>query len=80
MNTFYTSLFLLLLITPLLYVAYKQRTDHSKPSTKYIALFAVVFILYDLLYLLPRAIPSLRIVHGEWNWEAKALALIMAIK
>jgi len=79
MNAVYTSLFHISLLAPPLFLAGVLRADKKINPLRPAALFTVLLLFFDLVYLLPRVFPFLRVIDGKWNWEAKTLALVAGI-
>ena len=53
--------------------------NKSNIKLKAVLLFAFFFILNQFLLELPRQIPELRIIDGNWNWSGKIYTLIGSI-
>lgn len=70
-----TNLIELLIITPILLLT----LDKSKIKWKAIILFGLFFILNGFLLELPRQIPELKIIDGNWNWSGKIYAIMGSI-
>ncbi|WP_166921512.1 CPBP family intramembrane glutamic endopeptidase [Flavobacterium poyangense] len=70
-NLMFESVLPVLVVLPLMLLFLKD-----KSQVKTIVLFAVIFILYQLILKAPKEFVSLQVIKGQWNWTGKLLGII----
>jgi membrane protease YdiL (CAAX protease family) len=51
----------------------------TKENYLRIFFFALVYVLYQLVLVLPRLVPALNLVEGRWNWDGKIFGILFGL-
>lgn len=70
------ALLQVIVVIPFCLIFLKER---SKDDLVKIALFSSIYIVYQIVLVLPRLIPALNIIDSRWNWEGKVLGVLFGI-
>lgn len=70
------ALLQVIVVIPFCLIFLKERTKDNLVKT---ALFSSIYVVYQIVLVLPRLIPELNIVESRWNWEGKLLGIVFGI-
>lgn len=60
-------------------IAFLFLSVRSKENFKRIGLFSAVYIVSQIVLVLPRLIPSLDFIYSDWNWEGKIFGTLFGL-
>jgi uncharacterized protein len=53
--------------------------EKTKENYLRIFLFALVYVLYQLVLVLPRLVPALNLIDSRWNWDGKIFGILFGV-
>jgi uncharacterized protein len=65
-----------IVVIPFCLLLLKRR---EKSTLAGLSLFAGIYVVYQIVLVLPRLVPSFDLIDSRWNWEGKALGLLFGI-
>jgi membrane protease YdiL (CAAX protease family) len=66
----------IIIIVPLAVLLVKKRTTENYLR---ILFFALIYIVYQIVLILPKFMEQLKFIGGNWNWEGKLFGIIFGI-